>query len=174
MLQEVVQEIENMAKAVVDQVHTMLLAKVVKFDKEKCVATVQPYGKFTLSNGYKVDFPQITDVPVMMLMRQPEDFGIAFPVKENDEGMLIMSEIELDSWRSQSESNGLLKFDLTSAVFLPGIIRSSETLKEAIDKDALIARWGDNKIVLSKDGTAISGDLKVEGDIIYTGNIKRP
>ena len=81
-----------------------------------------------------------------------------------------------------------MKFDLTSAVVLPGLVATNELIKEATRKKSVIISNGNNKIVInnkevevtgsniklvSDSVTVISRDFKVEGNITYTGACKK-
>lgn len=173
MIQEVVDEIKNLSKAVINEIHTVLTCQVISFDTETMTATVKPYGRIKLTNGKLVDFPIISHVPVVTLTRQPEDIGIAMPVKAGDEGLLLMSEIALTAWRNKVEDEGNLKFDLSNAIFLPGIVRTSELLKAATEQDAIIIKTKNAQIAVS-DSIKVTGcDLYVDGNIFYTGTIQK-
>ena len=117
---------------------------------------------------------------------QSAGVGIAFPVKAGDSCIIIVSEVELDEWRSGAESEGSLRFDLTNAMAVPGLlVGGSEMIRKACAQDAVVvasgttevlisedeitATVGDTELKLTEDETAIRGNLKVDGDISYTG-----
>lgn len=80
MLQEVTAEIEKTAKAVVNEIHTALPGEIISFDGG--MATVKPIGKYVTSDGVKLDYPTITEAPVIFPFCQSSGVGIAFPVKK--------------------------------------------------------------------------------------------
>ena len=94
--------------------------------------------------------------------------------------------MELDEWRSGAESEGSLRFDLTNAMAVPGLlVGGSEMIRKACAQDAVViagktaevlisedeitATVGDTELKLTEEETAIRGNLKVDGDISYTG-----
>lgn len=188
MMQELSQQIEETARAVVDEIHTAIPGIVVSFDPEIGTATVKPNGKYMTADGKSLDYPIITDVPVVFPFCQASRVGIAFPVGNGDSCLIIISEVELDEWRTGAESEGSLRFDLTSAMCIPGLLKCSENMiakasqNNAVvvgagdveimvsDAGAVIAS-GDTKMTVSDSGVAISGDLKVDGNITSTGTI---
>ena len=176
MLQDLTQEIEETAHAVVNEIHTAMPGEIVSFDAGSGVATVKPSGKFVTSDGKELDYPVIT-----------AGVGIAFPVKKGDSCIIIISEVELDAWRSGAESEGSLRFDLTSAMVIPGLLDGGSNLAaKASANNAVMIGGGDVEVSVSNDGikvdtgttqfevtdsgVAISGNLKVNGSISYTGS----
>ena len=123
---------------------------------------------------------------------------MVFPVHKNDEMLLLVSEIELDEWRTGAKSEAPLKFDLTSAVALPALIKKPGGLhKQAVRDNAVIIKAKDAEIlvqypdsgtnitakvngtqaVISDDGISIQGDVSIrgkvsiQGDVSITGNL---
>lgn len=187
MLQEFTQEIEETAQAIVNEVHTAMPGEIISFDAEGGVATVKPSGRFVTSDGKELDYPVITEAPVAFPFCQSAGVGIVFPVKKGDSCIIIISEVELDAWRSGAESEGSLRFDLTSAMVIPGLLDGGSDLAEkASTNNAVIIGGGDVEVSVSGDevkvytgstkfeitdiGVSILGNLKVNGSISYTGS----
>ena len=82
MLQEFTQQVEDTARAVMNEIHTALPGNVMSFSPSTGTATVKPEGKYVLSNGKKLDYPTITEVPVVFPYCQSGGVGVAFPVPE--------------------------------------------------------------------------------------------
>ena len=175
MMQELTQQIEETARAVTDEIHTAMPGTVIAFDPGSGTATVKPSGK-------------IMDVPVTFPFCQTAGVGIAFPVGKGDSCLIVISEVELDEWRTGAESEGSLRFDLTSAMCIPGLLEGGgDIISKACQNNVVIVGAGDvevmvsdagavitsggTKMTVSDDGVAISGDLKVDGNISSTGTI---
>lgn len=192
MLQEIVEQVEEIAQSVVDDVHTVLPCRVVKYDEKKNLAKVKPVGEFLLRDGEKMEFPEIDEVPVIFPYFIAWDIGIVFPVHKNDEMLLFISEIELDEWRTGAKSDAPLKFDLTSAVAMPALIKKPNSLhKRSVDDNALIIKAKeaeiavqypvsgtnitikvkDKQIKVSDKGIDMKGDVKIIGDVKISGNL---
>ncbi len=186
MLQELTEEIESTAAAVVNDIHTAMPGEVVSFDAGSGTASVQPAGKFLTSDGDELDYPLITEVPVVFPFCQQINVGMAFPVKKGDSCLIIVSEVELDAWRSGAESEGALRFDLTNAVAIPGLQKGGGALvAKAAAQNAVMLGTPGAEIGISGDRVRIStagaqlevlesgitagGNLKVNGNIFYTG-----
>lgn len=182
MMQEVSQQIEETARAVVEEIHTALPGTIVAFYPESGTATVKPSGKYRTADGKRLDYPQITDVPVTFPFCQAAGVGIAFPVAKGDSCLIVISEVELDEWRTGAESEGSLRFDLTSAMCIPGLLEGGgEILSKACQNHAVIVGAGEvevmvsdagvimtsgnTKMTISEAGIVVSGDLKVEGNL---------
>ncbi len=173
MLQEFVAEVEKTARDVMGEMHTAIPGVIVAFSPGSGMASVKPSGQYRLSNGVSIAYPVISDVPVVMPYCNASKTGLAFPVKAGDSCLIIFSENELDEWRSGAAAEGSLRFDLTSAMAIPGLLRGAggEALQKACSRNAVVITSGDNEIMLSEDGIAIRGNLKVDGNISYTGTL---
>lgn len=171
MRQEFTQQIEKTAQAVVNDIHTALPGQVVSFDVGKGTATVKPIGKFITSDNIALAYPDIAEVPVVFPCSA--NAGIAFPVVPGDNCLLIVSEVELDEWRNGAEAEGSLKFDLTNAIAIPGLLNKGNGLvSEAISKNGVVIASGSNKICVSGSGISVSGNLSVSGNISCAGEVK--
>ena len=174
MLQEFSEEVEKTARAVVNEIHTALPGEVISFDGGTGTATVKPVGKFVTSDGKKLDYPTITEAPIVFPFCQQAGVGIAFPVKAGDSCIILISEVELDQWRSGAEAEGSLRFDLTNAMILPGLLKGTSALAAAaVSANGVIVQAGDSSITVSGGGIAVRGNLKVDGNISYTGVCQR-
>lgn len=172
MLQEFVQEIEDTARDVVNEIHTVLPGKILAYDAGSGKATVQPIGQYQTSTGEKIGFPKITEVPIVLPHCTSLDVGIAFPIKVGDSCLILVSEIELDEWRTGAESEGTLRFDLSSSVAIPGLLKSNNTLAtEAISSGGVVVGAGDTRLVVKSSGVSISGSLSVTGSISVGSNL---
>lgn len=171
MLQEVMQEIEETSRAVTDQIHTALPGKIISY--ELGFASVKPYGKFLTSDGKELDYPVLTDVPVLFPFSGVANVGIFFPVKIGDDCLVIISEVELDAWRSEADSEASLRFDLTSAICIPGLMKKSNGLsKYASDNNAVVLVSGNTVLRVQDSKISLTGNLEVIGDITCSGTIK--
>ena len=174
MYQEFAEEIENTARTVMGEVHTALPGEIISYDAGKGIATVRPIGKFVTSDNKILTYPNIAEVPVVFPYSGIAEVGIAFPIKPKDSCIIIVSEVELDEWRSGGESEGSLRFDLTNAVVIPGLLRKGGSLFEkATAENAVVVSAGATLLTISDSGITARGDFTVEGNIYYTGEIKR-
>ena len=188
MMQEVVQEIENLVMDTMKGIHTAMPGEITSFDPGSGKATVKPSGKFTSTSGKRMPYPVISDVPVAFPVCQSAGVGVAYPVKAGDSCIIIISEVELDEWRSGAESEGSLQFDLSSAMAVPGlmvggwemvqkacaqdaVVIASGTTEVLVSEESITATMGDTELKVTEAEVAIRGDLKVDGDISYTGSL---
>ena len=81
MLHEFVQQVEDVARSVMEEMHTAIPARIQKFDLENNMATVKPYGTFVTGAGKKMAYPVITGVPFIFPQSASANIEIAFPVK---------------------------------------------------------------------------------------------
>ncbi len=172
MLQEVVKAITDTVTSMLNEVHTAIPAEIVEFDSKECTATVLPLAKMVLTNGRVIDYPQITDVPVMFQQGAGQDIAIVFPVKKGDQCLLIISEQTLDMWREEGEQYSEMKYALSNAIALPGLFsRPLDDVKDAVKTDSIIIRNGKMKIAISDDHIGIKGDVDIDGKVRASGSI---
>lgn len=170
MLQEFVQNVEDTARDVMEELHTAIPGKFLSYDPDTGMAEVKPYGMFRAPTGKNMEYPVLTEVPVILPQCSSLGVEIAFPIQAGDDCLLIISEQELDSWLYREESDAELHFDLTSAIAIPGLSREKNSaMPEACKSGSLVLKCGSNKISISKNGVAISGNLTVDGNITATG-----
>lgn len=152
MLQELAQEVENTARKVMEEIHTAMPGTIVSFSPGSGMAVVQPTGKFTSASGRRMNYPAISDVPLSIPICQSAGAGIAYPVKGGDSCIIIVSEIELDEWRSGAEADGSLHFDLSSAMAVPGLlVGGGELMQKACAEDAVVMAAGTTEVKVSED-----------------------
>lgn len=188
MMQELTEEIENTARAAVNEIHTAMPGIIASVDAEKCTVTVKPQGKYPISEDIELDYPMLAEVPLVFPFCQQAGAGMAFPVKKGDSCLIIVSEVELDEWRDGAEAEGSLRFDLANAVAIPGLLHcDSGILRKAVLKNAVVigapgaelsvsdgridAEVGGVTFSVSESGIYAGSDLKVKGNISYTGSL---
>lgn len=183
MLQEFTSEVEKTAKAVTNEIHTALPGEIVSYNASSGTATIKPIGKYVTSDGKKLEYPVITEAPVCFPFCQNAGVGIAFPVKKGDSCIIIVSEVELDAWRTGAESEGSLRFDLTSAMVIPGLFEGgNETSEKAAKENSVIVTAGDVTLEVSGNGCKVDtgstvmditdSGVSIKGNLTVTGNIK--
>ncbi len=153
MMQEFVQQIENTIQEAIYDIHTALPGTISKFDPATGMATVKPEGSAAMKNGKRLKYPSIVKVPVVFPQAGGQDTVIVYPVKPGDGCLVIICENDLKPWMShgkETESN--MKFDLTNAVCIPGLLSDgSETLQKAVDENAIILKNKDMEMMLKED-----------------------
>ena len=113
----------------------------------------------------------LTDVPVVYPYSE-SGVGMVFPVKTGESCFVIISETELDEWRSGGVSQAPLRFDLTSAVMIPGLRRTgTQTIKRASAENAVIISAPDVEITFANGTAVISGNVTVRGNLHVTGHL---
>lgn len=164
MLQEFAQEVENTARKVMEEIHTAMPGTIVSFSPGSGMAVVQPTGKFTSASGKRMNYPVISDVPLSIPICQSAGAGIAYPVKGGDSCIIIVSEIELDEWRSGAEADGSLHFDLSSAMAVPGLlVGGGELMQKACAEDAVVIAAGTTEVKISEEElTATLGETEIK------------
>lgn len=171
MTQELIQQIVETAREVMNGIHTACPGKIVSYDSNTGLATVQPILKFVKPDGETMDYPPIPGVPVLMPQGNGQKATIAFPVKPDDGCLVIISEQSLDYWMYGQETSTNLKYDLTNAVCIPGLFSPANPIvSEACKKDSIVIGVNSNKVYVGADGISIKGDVKIDGALTVKGN----
>lgn len=185
----IVDGIQGAISEQISNMHTAVPGKIVSYDAASGTATVQPVMQITKPNGEKIDYPQISGVPVTCPQGGGQNASMGFPIKAGDGVMLIASEKSLDYWMYGRETDTKLSFDLSNSVAIPGLFNGgSKAMKEANDNDCIVLMQGDSVIKLKGDGLeiesngvkfaisggkiVIQGDIEVDGKITSTGEMQ--
>jgi hypothetical protein len=178
-------EIEKLVADMQQNMHTCIPGKIDSFDAEKCLAKVTPTGQFKQPNGKLLDYPQVHDVPVVLLQSAGQDCTIAYPIKAGDGCILFFSEQELDKFRDGEDAKCDLRFDLTNAICLVGLFqKANKVMKDACNSGAIIIQnkekscvtIKENEIIFDTNGTVIaieSGKVTISAkNVEIIGNLK--
>lgn len=170
MIQEFVKGVKDTAAKAVQDMHTAIPGTIVSFAPSSGMAVVQPKAKFKKPNGETMDYPVISGVPIVF--PQGKEAAIAWPIMPGDGCLLIFSESALDYWMYGKETGTSLKFDLSSAIAIPGLYASGNTaMQTACSENAVVVAAGETVIKVKPDGVFIDGDVSVNGKITATGDI---
>ncbi len=175
MNQRLVEEIENKIQNTVNGVHTALPGTIQSFDPSTCKAVVQPIGCFKTPAGEEMAYPAISDVPV--IIPQTSNIVIAFPVRSGDGCLLVFSEQELDYFMHGGSSSEL-HHDLTNAIAIPGLFKSSnDAIKKANDENAIVLKNNNSFLSMQKEKICIEtpvieikGNLRIDGAMEASGS----
>ena len=147
MLQEFTQELKNVVLDILRGVHTVIMGKIVTYDPDKNLASILPDGKFKKPDGSMMDYPKLNKVPVYIMQGSEQTATFVYPIKKDDECIILFSEQALDTWLTKAKSDTDLKFDLSNAVAVVGMFaKPNPLIKEACK---------DNSIIIEKDGERV-------------------
>ena len=145
MQQEMVQSMKDMMDDMIGDVHTCIPAKVTSYDAGANEVDVKPLGSLTI-NGERHKYPAVTDIPVCWPLANA-GIGISFPLKAGDMVLLLISEVDLDETKDDTDGEGEERFSLQNAIAIPGLLKNG------------------TKLAVKSSGVEIEGDLKVTGTI---------
>ena len=161
-------------------IHTAIPGKIIKFDPDLCEATVLPYAKYrkqdgNAPNGEKIDYPEIHNIPVFFMQSMKQTATIVYPIKPDDECILFFAEQSLETWQTKAETETDLRHDLTNAIAIVGLFAQPNPLvRRAYDNESIIIQREetfieiyDGKIesfVRHKDTAADAYHLTVDGE----------
>lgn len=164
MKQEFVQAVEDTIHNVMQEMHTAMPGKIISYDAG--TVSVQPALKYKTPDGKKMDYPVLSNVPVVISCGGGS--AAAFPIKPGDDCLIIIAEQAIDGWIADADDDTELKYDLTNAICIPGLCKTSvEAQEEANTRGTIVIRCPPGAAV------TVRGDLKVYGNIFYSGEIQR-
>ncbi len=172
MRSEFVDEIEATVLSILSESHTIRPGKIISYNKNTGFAVVQPSGKYHAPDGEYMDYPQIHQVPVVLIEDPDTNISISRPIKAGQGCLILFSETAIDDWYYGSRTAGQLRFDLTNAICIPGLFaRPSANTKEAIDQNAIIVRNGSTFFRLNTNHVEVVSagtmSFKASGDMTF-------
>jgi hypothetical protein len=127
-LQEV---IGSAIETALEDVHTAIPAKVVRYDAAKQLVDVQPLVKLAHEdeegNRVAASLPVVCNCPVAY--PGGGGFTVTFPLNVGDLGMLVFTESSLDKWQERGDEVDPTfdhRFSLADGFFIPGVRPSSK------------------------------------------------
>jgi hypothetical protein len=137
----------------ISNIHTAMPGEIVSFDPLTQTATIQPSLQRLLEGADGAEnLPPIEDVPVCM--PGGGGFWINLDLAAGDTGIIIWSERSIANWLTlggQADPDDTRKFDLSDAMFIPGINPLVGVLVPPLETGSLIIRnkLGTTKITLT-------------------------
>jgi len=154
-------------------VHTAFPGTVESYDAGKRRADIRPYMKRKLPDGRFMDFPIITDVPV--IFPGTKNFGMHFPLEKGDEALVIVCERSTDLWKDSGgtgiEDDDPRRFNLMDGFAIPGL--QPKERHQTPDTGASIVYKEKNRILIDDDIITIEngeGRIIIDKDVIEMGN----
>ena len=172
MLQEFVQAIKDSTQDSLKGIHTAMPGKVVSFDTGTGLAVIQPAMKFRKPDGATIDYSQISGVPVVFPQGMAQGATVAFPIKAGDGGLLVIAEQSIDYWLYGQETDTDLAFDLTNAIFIPGLFaKANSVVNAACDQNAVIVDVKGSRITVKDGKVQIDAtEVVINGSTTVNGN----
>lgn len=173
--------IKNSIDEKLNKVRTSSVGIIKSFDAETQTAVIQPaIKKFIYTDKGKTftltptAMPLLVNVPVQF--PGGGDWHLTFPIKAEDECILIYAERSLDNWKKYGglveQSNLNRRHSVKDAIAIVGVHSQPTAISdynasepELRNADASI------KLTFSSTGMKLVGDLEVEGSIIATEDI---
>lgn len=161
-----------------EAMHTALPGTIVSFNPQTGLAVVRPQMKYKTKDGQKLDYPDISSVPVVIPQANAQGVTIAYPIKAGDGCLLIMSEQSNDYFLYGQETDTDLKFDLSNAIAIVGLFRTvNQQLARACSMNEIVLANGNNVFSIGSSGVKIEGNLTVTGSVTSasvttTGDVK--
>lgn len=112
-------------------VHTALPGKIISFDSITQTAEVQLLLRRIFKGNKALDLPKL--INVIVWLPRAGGFSITFPIKEEDECLVLFSERSLDNWFKQSNVQTPTDFrmhSLSDAICLVGMSSEPKVIQE--------------------------------------------
>lgn len=151
MLQEVVHMMQENIRKHLKKCHTAVPGKVVKYYPEKGMCDIQPVMQFKKPNGEWIDYAELKDVPVWWPQTFLQESTFVYPIKKDDEVLVLIMERPIDYWLFGMQTEQDLMFDLSEAICIPGLFAKPNRLaKIAQDEEAIIIQRKDTFIKIKE------------------------
>lgn len=171
---EFVAAVEAIIEEHLNNIHTAVPAKITSIDIKRGLVSVKPLAQLKI-NEKVYEYPVINDVPLVMPSNSTLGIEVAVPIAVDDNVLLIFSEQALDYWRGTGTDNTEIKYGLSNAIAIPGLmIAMTDTAKRATEEKAIIIKSENNEIMLSKRNIAIRGEINVVGTLFINGKQIEP
>jgi len=122
--------LRRLAESKTDNLRVAMPGKIIDFDEEKQTATVQPLIKEYVRDKWE-SLPQLLDVPCFF--PRAGGYCLTFPVKPDDEVIILFNDMCLDAWwQSGGEQTQLetRRHDLSDAMCFFGITSVPKAVTE--------------------------------------------
>jgi len=151
MLQELVNMTQELIRKHLKKMHTAVPGKVVKYDPDRGMCDVQPVMQYKKPNGEWIDYPELKDVPVWWPQTYGQESTIVYPIKKDDEVLVLLMERPIDYWLFGQQTKQDLMFDLSEAICIPGLFAKPNKLaKTAQDEKAIIIQRKDTFVKIKE------------------------
>ena len=171
---EFVAAVEAIIEEHLNNIHTAVPAKITSIDIKRGLVSLKPLAQLKI-NEKVYEYPVINDVPLVMPSNSTLGIEVAVPIAVDDNVLLILSEQALDYWRGTGTDNTEIKYGLSNAIAIPGLmIAMTDTAKRATEEKAIIIKSENNEIMLSKRNIAIRGEINVVGTLFINGKQIEP
>lgn len=173
MYNDFVTQLKTLVKEQINNIHTALPGEILSIDTKRGLAQIKPKAKMRFTGGKILDYPIISDVPLVFPFSANSNASIAFPVKAGDQCLIVFSEQSIEYWLGTGNLNSELKHGLSGAIAIPGLMRvASDDFAEAVNNDCVIVKHKQSSITLSNASITIRGNVTVEGNLFINGEIK--
>ncbi len=170
MQQEFTKSIQDAIQEALEEVHTAMPGKVTDVNTADGTVTVKPTLKYKQHNGEKIDFPEISGVPVYFPQGNSQGTSVVFPVKKGDSCLLVISEQSLEYWQYGMVTDTDLRFDISNAMCIPGLcVAAPSSFAKACSSNAVVVTAGGTALTVAPEGVTIEGTLTVTGDVVGNG-----
>lgn len=149
--------IQTVIDRVLTGMHTCIPGRIEKYDYTKQQAEVKPLIKTDYNDDTTESMPVISNIPV--IFPRSNSTIIHFPLEKGDTGLIFFSEKALENWLSlggESDSGDKRKFDLSDAIFIPGLYPFSISSLAENNDDCLIKHNG-SVVRMKKNGDIEAG-----------------
>lgn len=149
-------QLKQMIHDMIRDVHTCIPGEIKSFDASKCTGNIQPSGKFKKANGDYLDYPELSNVPVVLIQSADQKATIAYPIKEGDGCLLFFAEQQLDYWKDGRKPKSDLRHGLSNAIAVVGLFTdANEVVEDACDDDAIIIDREDTRVIVKKEQVTV-------------------
>lgn len=112
----------------IGKINTGIPGEVIKYDSDSGTAEIQISIKRQYEGESSFDIPPLLNVPVSFPMSSDGKAYLSLPIKKGDTGLIHFCHRSIDRWLQQGgqvEPGNTRRFDISDAVFVPGLSPTS-------------------------------------------------
>lgn len=160
-------------KKMLQGVDGMLPAKVIAYDRENNVATVQPMVMMLTTDGQRVARAQVARVPVLAL--GGGGFVLNFPLKSGDLGWIEASDRDISLYMqglTETQPNTVRLHSFEDGRFIPDMMKNFDISEVAGDAMTLQSADGTVRVELSPSKLKlVAPTIEVEGPTTFRDHV---
>lgn len=167
--------LEYVIAQALSRVNTGIPGSIITFNESKGTAEVQIEVNQLLEDGRSIKIAPLQNVLVERNRSNEGNSYLMLPVKAGDKGWIKFSQRTIDNWSidgKQQHMTDLRMFDLSDAVFWPGVWPMSNPISEG--NENVVLRNEKSRHLLKPEGHELNTEsgafYKIENDRLSMGN----
>lgn len=150
----------------IESFHTLIPGKIVSFDEDKRLASVQPLIQLRTSKEVDIEYPTIKNVP--LIFPSGKVFNLRWDIEKDDGCLILFAESGIGNFINSSDAGQVAcedssRFSLTDAICIPGLYSSQRASNLQKDVEIYVDKKGVIQVKNKKATFELSDDGTIKG-----------